>query len=116
MNKTRSLYKAFGSNLEMPKPNGEKKVKIYNRFGMIAFWGIMVPISVLIGYITYVLTDLLFAFDGCICDDDNYRLAYIYKFCLEKGLKEPDLPYGYEFKATFWSNELEEAWRDEYFY
>ena len=53
--------------------------------------------------------------DGCICDDDNYRLAYIYKFCLEKGLKEPDLPYGYEFKATFWSNELEEAWRDEYF-
>lgn len=64
MNKSRSLYKAFGSNLEMPKPNGEKKVKIYNRFGMIAFWGIMVPISVLIGYITYVLTDLLFAFDG----------------------------------------------------
>ena len=64
MNKTKSLYKAFSSNLEMPKPNGEKKVKIYNRFGIIAFIGIMVPVSVLVGYITFVLTDLLFAFDG----------------------------------------------------
>ena len=64
MNKTRSLYKAFSSNLEMPKPNGEKKVKIYNRFGMIAFIGIMLPISVLVGYITFVLTDLLFTFSG----------------------------------------------------
>ena len=64
MNKTRALYKAFSSNLEMPKPNGEKKVKLYNRFGIIAFVGIMLPISFLIGYITYVLTDLLFAFDG----------------------------------------------------
>ena len=64
MNKTRALYKAFSSNLEMPKPNGEKKVKIYNRFGMIAFIGIMVPISVAVGYITYILTDLLYVFDG----------------------------------------------------
>lgn len=48
----------------MPKPNGEKKVKIYNRFGMIAFIGIMLPISILVGYITFVLTDLLFAFNG----------------------------------------------------
>ena len=48
----------------MPKPNGEKKVKIYNRFGIIAFIGIMVPVSVLVGYITFVLTDLLFTFDG----------------------------------------------------
>ena len=64
MNKTWSLYKAFSSNLEMPKPNGEKKVKLYNRFGIIAFIGIMLPISVAVGYITYVLTDLLFVFDG----------------------------------------------------
>lgn len=64
MNKTRSLYKAFSSNLEMPKPNGEKKVKLYNRFGMIAFIGIMLPISVIVGYITYILTDLLYMFDG----------------------------------------------------
>lgn len=64
MNKTRALYKAFSSNLEMPKPNGEKKVKIYNRFGIIAFIGIMVPVSILVGYVTYVLTDLLFMFDG----------------------------------------------------
>ena len=64
MNKTRALYKAFGSNLEMPKPDGEKKRKLYNRFGLIAFAGIMVPVSVLVGYITYILTDLLFAFDG----------------------------------------------------
>ena len=64
MNKTRSLYKAFSSNLEMPKPNGEKKQKIYTRFGMIAFLGIMVPVSVVVGYITYVLTNLLYMFDG----------------------------------------------------
>ena len=64
MNKTRALYKAFSSNLEMPKPNGEKRVKAYNRFGMIAFIGIMVPVSVAVGYVTYALTDLLFRFDG----------------------------------------------------
>ena len=64
MNKTRALYKAFSSNLEMPRPNGEKKVRLYNRFGMIAFIGIMLPIAVVVGYITYVLTDLLYLFDG----------------------------------------------------
>ena len=64
MNKARALYKAFSSNLEMPKPNGEKKVKIYNRFGMIAFIGIMVPVSVIVGYVTYVITDLLYLFNG----------------------------------------------------
>lgn len=64
MGKTRSLYKAFSSNLEMPKPNKETKAKTYNRFGMIAFIGIMVPISVIVGYITYVLTDLLYVFNG----------------------------------------------------
>ena len=69
MNKTRALYKAFGSNLEMPKPSGGKKVKIYNRFGMIAFIGIMVPVSVIVGYVTYALTDLLFMFE-----DHSYGL------------------------------------------
>ena len=64
MNKTWGLYKAFSSNLEMPKPNGEKKQKIYNRFGLIAFIGIMVPVTVLVGYITYVITNLLYVFDG----------------------------------------------------
>lgn len=64
MNKTWRLYKAFSSNLEMPKPNGEKKQKIYSRFGLIAFIGIMIPVSVLVGYITYVLTNLLYMFDG----------------------------------------------------
>ena len=69
MNKTRALYKAFSSNLEMPKPNGEKTVKIYNRFGMIAFIGIMVPVSIIVGYVTYALTDLLFMFE-----DHSYGL------------------------------------------
>lgn len=64
MNKTWSLYKAFRSNLEMPKPNGEKKTKLYNRFGMIAFIGIMIPVSVVVGYVTYALTDLIYMFDG----------------------------------------------------
>ena len=63
MNKTKALYKAFGSNLEMPKPSGGKKVKIYNRFGMIAFFGIMVPVSIIVGLVTYALTDLLFLFE-----------------------------------------------------
>lgn len=66
MNKTRSLYKAFSSNLEMPKPNGDKKVRLYNRFGLIAFIGIMIPVSIVVGYVTYVLTDLLYRFDGNI--------------------------------------------------
>ena len=48
----------------MPKPNGEKKVKIYNRFGLIAFIGIMLPVSFIVGYVTYAVTDLLFYFDG----------------------------------------------------
>ena len=64
MNKTRALYKAFSSNLEMPKPNGEKKVKLYNRFGMIAFIGIMLPVAVIVGYMTYALTNFLYMFDG----------------------------------------------------
>ena len=64
MNKTRSLYKAFSSNLEMPKPSGEKKVKLYNRFGMIAFIGIMVPVSILVGYVAYALTNLMYGFEG----------------------------------------------------
>ena len=64
MNKTRALYKAFSSNLEMPKPNGEKKVKLYNRFGMIAFIGIMLPVAVVVGYMTYALTNFLYMFDG----------------------------------------------------
>ena len=64
MNKTRSLYKAFSSNLEMPKPNGEKKEKLYTRFGMLAFIGIMIPVSVLVGYVTYALTNLLYEFEG----------------------------------------------------
>ena len=48
----------------MPKPTGEKKVKLYNRFGMIAFIGIMVPVSIVIGYVTYALTNLMYGFDG----------------------------------------------------
>ena len=64
MNKTRALYKAFSSNLEMPKPNREKKVKLYNRFGMIAFIGIMLPVAVVVGYMTYALTNFLYMFDG----------------------------------------------------
>ena len=85
MNKTRSLYKAFGSNLEMPKPNGEKKEKLYTRFGIIAFIGIMIPVSVLVGYVTYALTNLLYEFNG-----DSYGLlseldlisAFAMTFCM----------------------------------
>ena len=48
----------------MPKPNGEKKEKLYTRFGMLAFIGIMIPVSVLVGYVTYALTNLLYEFEG----------------------------------------------------
>ncbi|MBR1797995.1 MAG: hypothetical protein IJ757_08320 [Clostridiales bacterium] len=64
MNRTYTLYKAFGSNLEMPKPSGDRRKKLYSRFGMIAFVGIMVPVSVLVGFVSYILTDLLYQFDG----------------------------------------------------
>lgn len=64
MNKTRSLYKAFGSNLEMPKPDSDTKKKIYSRFGMIAFIGIMIPVSIIAGYVTYAVTDMLYQFGG----------------------------------------------------
>ena len=64
MNRSSALYKAFASNLEMPKPDGDKKRRNYTIFGMVAFFGIMVPTSVLVGYVTYALTDLLFAFGG----------------------------------------------------
>lgn len=53
----------------MPKPNGEKKVKLYNRFGMIVFIGIMIPVAAVAGYVAYALTDLLYNFDG-----DSYAL------------------------------------------
>ena len=69
MNRSSALYKAFASNLEMPKPDGDKKRRNYTIFGMVAFFGIMVPTSVLVGYVTYALTDLLFAFGG-----NNYAL------------------------------------------
>ena len=64
MRRSYTLYKAFASNLEMPKPDGDKKKRNYTVFGMIAFFGIMVPVSVLVGYMTYALTNLLFEFGG----------------------------------------------------
>jgi len=64
MRRTYTLYKAFESNLEMPKPDGDKKKRNYTVFGLIAFFGIMVPVSVLVGYMTYALTDLLLIFNG----------------------------------------------------
>lgn len=53
--------------------------------------------------------------DGCLCDDDEYRLAYIFKYCDDHNLPTPDMPYGYEYKATWWGHEHETGWRDEYF-
>ena len=64
MRRSYTLYKAFSSNLEMPKPDGDKKKRKYTIFGIIAFFGIMVPVSVLVGYITYAMTELLFRFGG----------------------------------------------------
>jgi ABC-2 type transport system permease protein len=64
MRRSYTLYKAFASNLEMPKPDGDKKKRNYTVFGMVAFFGIMVPVSVLVGYMTYALTELLYRFGG----------------------------------------------------
>ncbi len=52
--------------------------------------------------------------DGCLTNEDDYRLAYVYKYCLEKGIQRPDEPYWYEYKASFWNNELEEDYRKYY--
>jgi len=69
MNRSRTLYRAFASNLEMPSPNGNRKRRNYAVFGMIAFFGIMLPVSVLMGFVTYKLTELMYEFDG-----DTYAL------------------------------------------
>ncbi|MBR2524402.1 MAG: hypothetical protein IKE53_08210 [Clostridiales bacterium] len=62
MRTIRALYKAFGLSLEMPKPDSAGKARTYSVFGIIVFALIMVPSSILVGYITYLLSNLLMFF------------------------------------------------------
>ncbi len=62
MRTVKTLTKALGANLEMPKPGQKSKARAYGIFGMIAFAGIMIPSAVMVGYITYLLSNLLMFF------------------------------------------------------
>jgi len=62
MRTVKTLTRAMGANLEMPKPGQKNKARAYGVFGMIAFAGIMVPSAVMVGYITYMLSNLLMFF------------------------------------------------------
>ena len=52
--------------------------------------------------------------DGCMIDEDEYRLSYMSKYCFEHGLPEPDLPHAYEHNASWWDWEMEHAYRPHY--
>ena len=62
MRTVKTLTRAMGANLEMPKPGQKSKARAYGIFGMIAFAGIMIPSAVMVGYITYLLSNLLMFF------------------------------------------------------
>ena len=62
MRKLFALYRAFGVSLEMPKPDSAGKARTYSIFGIIVFALIMVPSSILVGFITYILSNLLMFF------------------------------------------------------
>ena len=62
MRTVKTLYKAFGASLEMPRPESNGKARVYGVFGFIAFALIFIPSSILVGYITYLLSNLLMFF------------------------------------------------------
>lgn len=53
--------------------------------------------------------------DGCLMDDDTYRLDTMAKYCYENNLKNLDKPYKYESKSN-WSKEIKEDYRQKYFF
>ena len=69
MGTVRTIGKALGANFEMPRPGSKGKARTYGIFGFIAFGGIMIPSAVLVGYITYLLSNLLMYFG-----DKSYAL------------------------------------------
>jgi len=52
--------------------------------------------------------------DGCLTNEDDYRLAYVYKYCLERGIRRPNEPYSYEYKDSEWTHGMEEDYRSHY--
>lgn len=52
--------------------------------------------------------------DGCITNEDEYRRAFMDKYCLEKGYPYLDDPYGYEIKASWWTHKIEDDYRSLY--
>ena len=55
-----------------------------------------------------------FDIDGCMTDDDEYRLAFMSKYAYENGMDILDDPCGYEHKASFWNREVEREYRQVY--
>ena len=63
MRTVKSIGKALGADLTMPKPGKKsRKARAYGLLGFFAFAGIMVPASIMVGYITYLLSNLLMFF------------------------------------------------------
>ena len=62
MKTIRALYRAQGAGLEMPKPGSPGRARTYAIFGIVAAVLILVPSTVLVGYITYLLSNLLMFF------------------------------------------------------
>ncbi|SCW60659.1 ABC-2 type transport system permease protein [Ruminococcaceae bacterium YRB3002] len=62
MRSFRALYRASGAGFEMPKPDSPKKAKAYATFGLVAFLLILVPSTIGVGYIVYMLSNLLLYF------------------------------------------------------
>lgn len=53
--------------------------------------------------------------DGCLIDDDTYRIDTMTKYCFENNLGDIDSPYKYEDKCN-WPDEIKEDYRDKYFF
>lgn len=54
--------------------------------------------------------------DGCLMDDDTYRLDTMSKYCFENNLNDIDYPYNYERKCNFPSVEVKEDYRSQYYF
>ncbi|MCR5059416.1 MAG: hypothetical protein K6A80_00135 [Saccharofermentans sp.] len=62
MDRVRTLLRAFGMIFEMARPEQDKKARAYGIFSIIIFLAIMVPSCIMVGYITYRLSNLMMIF------------------------------------------------------
>lgn len=56
MNNVRTLFNVYRANFEMPTPKKGLKGSLYLSFGLIAFFCIMLPCCLIVGYMTYIMS------------------------------------------------------------